>query len=361
MSEFKHKKLPPSTIVGEEGSAKRNYLRRSHFKHRKMNASNSSTEVYIEEEFEITDPNDPDFVEEEIDFDVSISSITLPNFKKIITPIIAEFFNHGDSAEVIDRVAEMDCPEYNYELVKRMINMSLDRSDRERELASCFLSDAYSEILTSAMISKGFLRLFEVADDIEMDVPGAHEMLSKFLARAVVDEVLPPAFITDSASVNLGGEIVEHARLLLSLEHAAVSLESCWGPGDGRSVRAMKKSVDLLLSEFLSSTDYVEAMRCVKELNSPHFHHEIVRKAVISCLDASEEAMGRMSSLLKYLVNNEVISSTQAAQGFDRLYGSLSDLKLDTPSAPAIVNKFRDQAIADQVIASDYAPSVNKE
>lgn len=38
-------------------------------------------------------------------------------------------------------------------------------------------------------IGKGFERLLELADDLELDNPDAHKMLAQFLGRAVVDEV----------------------------------------------------------------------------------------------------------------------------------------------------------------------------
>jgi hypothetical protein len=38
------------------------------------------------------------------------------------------------------------------------------------------------------MIGKGFERLFELADELEKDVPTARESITIFLARCVVDE-----------------------------------------------------------------------------------------------------------------------------------------------------------------------------
>jgi programmed cell death protein 4 len=32
----------------------------------------------------------------------------------------------------------------------------------------------------------------------------------------------------------------------------------------------------MLLKEYLSSSDIAEAIRCLTELNVPHFHHEVV-------------------------------------------------------------------------------------
>jgi hypothetical protein len=38
----------------------------------------------------------------------------------------------GDLVEWKRSITELDCPEYSYELVKRAVSMSLDRSERER-------------------------------------------------------------------------------------------------------------------------------------------------------------------------------------------------------------------------------------
>ena len=38
------------------------------------------------------------------------------------------------------------------------------------------------------MIGKGFERLFELADELEKDVPMARDNISTYLARCVVDE-----------------------------------------------------------------------------------------------------------------------------------------------------------------------------
>ena len=65
------------------------------------------------------------------------------------------------------------------------------------------------------MIGKGFERLFELVDEIAKDCPAAREMITTFLARAVVDEVVPPSFLADAVVCNLGGEVVAHAKRML--------------------------------------------------------------------------------------------------------------------------------------------------
>lgn len=137
---------------------------------------------------------------------VAKSKMTLTTFKRTIEPIIVEYFVSADVDDVIRNIQEVDAPEYSYECVKRAVNLSLDKTDRERELISRLLSVGYPDTFSSNMVGKGFERLFELVDEIEKDAPAAREMLAKFLARAVVDEVLPPSFLSDAVVCNLGGK-----------------------------------------------------------------------------------------------------------------------------------------------------------
>ena len=98
------------------------------------------------------------------------------------------------------------------------------------------------------------------------------------------------------------------------------------------------------------SGDHAEAARCVRELNVPHFHHEVVKRAISNALDTNEERCSLTSSLLKYLVSEEVISSDQIKHGFDRIQQGLDDLKLDVPNVHTIVSKFVSQAKADGIL-----------
>jgi programmed cell death protein 4 len=61
-------------------------------------------------------------------------------------------------------------------------------------------------------------------------------MIGSFLARAVIDEVLPTAFLSNCNNSHPGDPVVEKAVGLLSREHCTARLERVWGPGDGRPV-----------------------------------------------------------------------------------------------------------------------------
>jgi programmed cell death protein 4 len=207
------------------------------------------------------------------------------------------------------------------------------------------------------MIGKGFERLFEIIDEIELDAPLAKNMLASFLARAVVDEVLPPSFLSDSVICNLGGEIIDHSRLLLSRDHGGAKLEKIWGPGDGRPVEEMKIVVDQVINEYLLSSDLDEAIRCLKEMNSIQFFHEIVKRAIVLSMDKTSLQRKAISELFHDLSEIQLLTNSQAEKGFNRLYESLNDLILDTPHAKEILEEFTKQAIIDQVLPSTYHPA----
>eukprot|EP01038_Epipyxis_sp_PR26KG_P007629 gene7629-10386_t len=371
MATFVKKNQVPETVIGSEGSAKRNILRKgvsaSHSKDRKE----GSTGRVIDDGSFYEDPSalderDPNYDSEEDTGDIRVpallrdrynigkSKLTLTSYKRLVEPIITEFFSSDDIGNVADSLIEIDAPEYSYEFVKRLINMSLDRNDREKESVSRLLNELYPDILSSNVIGKGFERLFEIVDEIEIDCPSARVILSTYLARAVMDEVLPPSFLNDAVICNLGGDIVEHAKRMLSRDHAGAMLEKIWGPGDGRPVEEMKVVVDQLIEEFLLSNDLSEAIRCVVEINAPQFLHEIVKRAVNNVMDKDRVKHEEISGLFKHLSVNEILTTQQAVKGFNRLHHMLPDISLDTPAAKEILHGFTQRAIRDKVLPGDY-------
>mmetsp|Transcript_5543 Transcript_5543/g.5702 ORF Transcript_5543/g.5702 Transcript_5543/m.5702 type:complete len:389 (+) Transcript_5543:1612-2778(+) len=372
----------PETKVGAEGSAKRNITR-------KKTGGGGGSKIkkgnLIDDGSLYTDPSaldeyDPNYDSEEetgrefipgsspdrcdyvpeLRTSVKTAKMTLSEYKKLIEKAIEEYFASSDINEIQRAVLELDCPEYSYELVKRAISMSLDRTDREREQISQLISSCYPDILSTNMIGKGFERLFELVDELVKDVPSAREKLTTYLARCVVDEVLPPSFLSDIVVRNLGGEIVEHAKRLLSREHASAMLERAWGPGDGRPAQDLKVAVDLLIQEYILSDDLDEACRCIIELNSNYFHHEIVKRGISVTLDNTPEKRLHMSQLFSILVKNEIMSREQATLGFTRALESSADFSLDIPNAKILIDEFIQRAITDGVLDSKFGTSVNE-
>lgn len=86
------------------------------------------------------------------------------------------------------------------------------------------------------------------------------------MARAIVDEVLPPAFISNRNNSHPGDEVTENAVSLLSREHCTARLEKVWGPGDGRPVAELKEVIDQLIEvgfNLISRVIYLSVCACV--------------------------------------------------------------------------------------------------
>lgn len=285
---------------------------------------------------------------------VGSSKLTLTAYKKAVGSVITEYLVSADIDDTFASLENINAPEYAFEFVKRAITMSLDQNDRERERVSKLLCRGYPNTFSANMIGKAFERLFEMADDTEKDCPNAKEMLSIFLARCIVDEVLPPSFLKDAVVCNLGGSIVDHTKRMLTLGPSGADLERIWGPGDGRPIEEMKLAIDTLLSEFLASSDPDEATRCIKELNAPHYMHEVLKRAITMVLDKGDEAQQAMSNLLIFLIEKDMIPLQQAVTAFRRLHDRLDDLILDVPTAGATLAKFTAWAVEEAILPEGF-------
>jgi programmed cell death protein 4 len=279
--------------------------------------------------------------------------LTLAEFKLRLGDAVKEYFDSADSDEVISSIEEMKCKEYHPEVVKRAISLSLDEGPRERELVSRLLTCLHPRPLKDIDVEKGFEILLDSLDDLCIDIPDAKEMVGCFLARAIVDEVIPPAFISNRNNSHPGDGVVERAVSLLSREHCTARLEKVWGPGDGRPVSELKEVIDQLIEEYLLSMELDEAARCVREMNAPHFHHELVKRGVkismekdgLDHSDSPSSSLDAIAALFSFLVKNAIVSEHQVAKGVSRLHKILPDLVLDVPAAPAMLDEFEKMAI----------------
>jgi len=277
--------------------------------------------------------------------------LTLAEFKLRVADAVREYFDASDPDEVVRCIDEMRCRDYHPEVIKRAVSLGLDAGPRERELVSRLLACLHPNPLADAEMELGFEVLLDSIDDLVIDIPDAKDMVGSFLARAVVDEVLAPAFLSNRNNAHPGDCVVEKAVSLLSREHCTARLEKVWGPGDGRPVAELKEIMDQLMKEYLLSRELDEAASCVRELKASHFHHELVKRGVKVAMEedgrdhASESsALDAMAALFQFLVNNSIVSEYQVAKGVSRLRKMLSDLKLDVPAAPKMLDEFEEMA-----------------
>mmetsp|Transcript_58763 Transcript_58763/g.187497 ORF Transcript_58763/g.187497 Transcript_58763/m.187497 type:complete len:703 (-) Transcript_58763:1595-3703(-) len=258
------------------------------------------------------------------------------DYKADVLAIIKEYFEADDIAEAAEGLRELGHVSFHHHFVKKVVTTSLDRHDREREMASVLLSSLYVEVISADQMSKGFVSLFDSIDDLLVDVPDATSMLGLFMARAVVDDVISPAFVKRLAARidgdSKGLEVLAKCDAQLAPRHAAERLLRCWGDGASRTVDGVKDGMRKLLTEYVDGGDLSEAARCLRELNVPFFHHEVVKKSLVVAIE-TKGAEGRMEALLAELAKAGVISESQMTKGFSRTADALDDLSLDNPNA----------------------------
>lgn len=94
------------------------------------------------------------------------------------------------------------------------------------------------------------------------------------------------------------------------MKHGLVRLDNVWGIGGGlRPVKYLIGQMTLLLKEYLSSGDLQEAIRCLLDLEVPHFHHELVYEAIVMTIEAiNSQTEEMMCKLLKSLCDAVVIT-----------------------------------------------------
>jgi hypothetical protein len=307
-----------------------------------------------------TDPYDPNYDSEDDGY-VPAPPPPLQVFKVAINNILDEYFTSGDADEVARALKELNHPEFQHEFVKYAVSRSLDLHDRERELTSELLPRLYPDVISHEKVVEGFTCLLERMDDLSLDIPNASDLLAMFLARAVVDDLLPPAFLSpDSADVELAKETLRKAAGMIQGKGAFKRAQHIWGPAGDQSVKKFKERVESLLQEYLVSTDIVEADRAVRELDVPSFHYQVVKKSVILALDSKESDRDKIVKLLSQFSKSDLISQGHMVAGFKCCVDTISDIELDNPNARELLRKFIERSIQEGYLPSQFAEEYSK-
>lgn len=266
--------------------------------------------------------------------------------EKFVTPIIAEYFDHGDTEEVIYALEELNLDENEYQVLVVAVSLAMEKKSSHREMISVLISDFYGRVFSEPDIEKGFDILLKSLPELVLDTPGAPTILGNFIARAVADDCVPPAFVnrylessTQDSHIKVAAE---HASALLNMKHGLVRLDSVWGVTGGmRPVKYLIRQMQFLLKEYITSGELEEVVRCLQELEVPHFHHEMVYEAILMAVeDMGDKTQDLISALLKSLFASVIVTLDQLKNGFMRIYQELDDIVLDTPLAYQNLERF---------------------
>lgn len=309
------------------------------------------------------DRNDPNYDSGEEPYKLIETTVTDPldDYKKAVVSIIEEYFNTGAVEVAASDLRELGSSKYHAYFIKRLVSMAMDRHDKEKEMASVLLSALYADVISPTQISQGFILLLESADDLSVDIPDAVNVLALFVARAVVDDILPPAFVTrvqkNLPQASKGLLVVQIAeKSYLSAPHHAELVERKWGGSTHLTVEEVKKKISELLKEYVENGDALEACRCIRELGVSFFHHEVVKKALVLAME-SRTAESLIMKLLKEASEEGVISTSQMIKGFYRVEESLDDLSLDIPSARSMFQSLVPRAISEGWLDVSFSKS----
>ncbi|KAK9508469.1 hypothetical protein O3M35_006022 [Rhynocoris fuscipes] len=274
--------------------------------------------------------------------------------------IILEYYEHGDSTEAAIAFEELNWNHNRHMIAQLAIEIALDHKPSHREMTSVLISDFYGHVLKQKDIATAFDSLLNNLPDLILDTPDAPIVLGNFLARAIADDCIPPKLIQilrEKAENDLARTALTRADTLLSMKHGLVRLDNVWGVGGGlRPVKYLIRQMNLLLQEYVSSGDLKEAIRCLNDLEVPHFHHELVYEAIVMVLEAInahvEEAMCK---LLKSLSAAIIITPDMMERGFTRVFDDMPDIILDVPLAANVLERFVGQChragfISDELV-----------
>jgi programmed cell death protein 4 len=294
----------------------------------------------------VADSGDPNYDSEDEETEevvIAPTVITSP-----VEVLVKEYLASGDVEETIKSLRELKIENTHEQFVKKAMVHAMEKQAYERELVSKLLSSVYNQAVTADKIAEGFQAALDSLEDIVLDTPDAVEILAKFLARAVIDEVVAPAFFKHAvANSPLAEQCLAGANTLTNQPFRSERLAHIWGAGDLSSVKRLKEEVTLLLEEYLTNGDLHEADKSVRGLNAPHFHPQLVKQALRLALTKGEQEQKQILSLLASFAKSDLISKDHMNKGFGYCIDSLDDLKLDVPSAPSIITGFVRSAKAD--------------
>lgn len=90
------------------------------------------------------------------------------------------------------------------------------------------------QVIAPEQMTKGYINLIESVDDLKLDVPDAVDLVSLFVARAVVDDILAPSVVVKLVGYSGESSVVEiqeKVQMHLSARHCTERLLRVWGAG----------------------------------------------------------------------------------------------------------------------------------
>lgn len=258
---------------------------------------------------------------------------------------------------------------FRHEFVRRLLVTVLGQPDAQKEIVSRCLSVLYGSgqyMLRPDDVQLGVLRLLATMQDLSLDCPKASEIMSKFIVRMTVDEILPPAFVFDFIRLQLGDSLaVETLQRSfkwmtdLARHHLlAERFTKVWTGTDEHQPEAerFKRKLKDIIVDYLDTADVDAALKAFNQLDmSPDQEVEAIRKIVVFALDRQEQDWNLAINFLEALVQTEEIDSEVIQKGIQEISHKISDIQLDCPNALELLEKFFiPQCVARNLLSVDF-------
>nr|XP_057918891.1 programmed cell death protein 4b isoform X3 [Doryrhamphus excisus] len=313
-----------------------------------------SGEVYEPEQVDQKDPN-YDEAQENCVYETVVPPLDERDFEKTVTPIVQEYFEHGDTNEVAELLSELNLGPMRSEVPSLAVSLALEAKASQRELTSRLLADLCGPVLFRSDMEKSFDKLLRELPELVLDTPEAPQLMGLFIARAVSDQILSKTYI-ESYKGRVGCEYtraaLDRATVLLKMSKGGLRVDNQWSSGGGRRpVTQLIKEMNLLLKEYILSGDSKEAERCLRDLEVPHFHHEFVYEAIVMVLESKgEKTFNMLLQLLRSLSVSSIITVDQMKRGYERVYMDVAEINIDVPRAYFILEQFVEKSFNMGVI-----------
>jgi len=295
--------------------------------------------------------------------------LSVEQIKKNVDSILEEFMATGDVSEAVDYIHDLHAPHFHHEVVKRTLTLSLNSKKRECELSSQLLKElSNGSVMASDQLEDGIIRLLFRLHDLVLDTPDAPSLLAQFVQRLVSDGALPGNFavmkVPPSLVVpgTLGGEFMSKLCFLLDNDKRSKASkkttdyedQSHWQTASVKSIDQIKGRFDTILHEFFAAGDVVECLQAVKQLEAPHYTHELVKGAIKLSMDLADKGQSLLMSLLRHGCETGQLSPFQVASGLDRVLEKIPDLAVDVPDAPLLYAQLLYQVFEEAWVPSDF-------
>jgi MA3 domain len=262
--------------------------------------------------------------------------------KESIINKLQEYYASGVSEGVIEFIKQNKI--YGSLVVRKSVELALDRKNSDKELCSRLLGEISGYCHPETLV-EGFDDILWNTKELVIDVPDAGEIISKFIARAIVDDCLPSNYIYESEVLQdetLEIKILVAAFNTLKPKEAYTSLQSVWGP-QGNTIEDYKLIFKNIIQELFDSRDVRNAEECLKELTCAHYMHEFIKKIIETVMDKTPQEEKMILEFIKGLEGKLIILPDQIDIGIQRIELNLPQLILDVPKASEILSNIKKQ------------------